>query len=235
MPRPKLGENPLNEYAETARSPVMRQLLRVALARGFNVTLLASQLDCDRKTLYAYLTTESPRSSTVKRFVTALGRGPRVARALMNELTESDVRYLRGSLEVTIEGYADRFADVGAAKQCAAEVWRLPADIQCAALASYLIAFEGFGDEPPLIAFTSAIRASGYDVGSAMNITVSLREAAISFAWLADAAALSGQQKEQVWSLIASAVGGADHPGLIEPRYKQLYKRARFAVGGQIE
>jgi hypothetical protein len=214
------------------QSLAMRLLVAVALTRGIGPTSLAERLKCDRKTLYGYLNAESPHAATIKRFVAALDYGPRVARALMGQLSERDIRYLRTSVEVTIDNHADKL-DARAARESVADIWRLPPDVQNEALAAYFIAFEGLSQEQPLSAFAEALMQYGYDFRDAFQVVTSPREAAIAFGWLVNAAALSAQQKQQVWLLIAPAVGGADHPALIEPSYEKLYKRARAAIGGQ--
>jgi hypothetical protein len=216
MARPKSGENPLVDYAETARSSAMRAVLRMAIRHGLNVTRLARLADCDRKSLADFV--------DATRFTNALGLPPVVGRALLDALDDRDARLTYISVDSALAQSDERVRDE---RESFAEAWSvLSGSQQRSVAAAYLLAREGLLEATagPLAAVEAAMHGFGHDLEIAER--VESREAAVAFTWLAEAASLTPFDQERIWEQIRPRVG-AEHPSEIEPRAKHLLPALR--------
>ena len=145
MPRPKTGENPLARYVDDARSRSMRLLLADALRRGLRPSDIAKLTGLDRKAFYDSLEVERPQTERFIRLAKDLGHSALVARALVCELTDREVRETQAEILESVAG--ERWIARNDAETTIVNAFEhLQRDERRAALAEYVLGAHGLLD-----------------------------------------------------------------------------------------
>lgn len=211
----------------------MQVIIRDAISRQLSQRMLADLVGRDETALARSLLATTPRRETIKDLGKALAYDTRAIRALAGELTASDVKFLRWSIEATA---AENALASSSQPPDFERLWLiLPDAIMKDALGVYLIAFEGLINRPPLTAFAETVGDAGFSFEIGVGERGSPKEAAIAMTWLRTAASLSPRDSAAIWSIVERSLGlsnvpGETHPALLEPGCNRLAEAARQAV-----
>lgn len=177
--RPRQGANSLARYANEARDPALRALLRVAVDRKISLRHLATLVERDEAALSRSLLAAKARAKTIGDCARALGFPVLTARALAGAMTEDDLALIAGRAYVALFALTESDEPSESANRVRLALRELHDDpsrrpIYIEALAAFVLGGAGLRPEDAagspwpadVAALVAALRRRGYDVGT---------------------------------------------------------------------
>ena len=223
--RPRRGESPLRDLADSAASPaVVGLVFREAARRGFTLKSFARAVGRHPRTLKEVAQARAPKLGTIENYTRVLGYAPYVARALCGALTERDIEGIRDLLGADVRLHCEN-AEYNLLHLDIA-LNALPARSRNEVLAAYVLAKSGldvpdegrwhYSDEeyditmlpPSLMALDRRLQSCGtsfklrksFSAASASAIRGAEANAALE--WLCRALHLSDAKRRRIFDLV---------------------------------